>query len=83
MSIHKDIESGKTERPGRFSLSGVIKCTPEARLKELLKRYNSQEFEEFTPTWELNMKTWHAEIMEIIKLHPELAPIELKTYTLG
>ena len=83
MSIRKDIESGKIERSGKFSLFGVIKCTPEERLKKLLKLYNSQEFEEFTPIWNLNMRTWHTEIMEIIKLHPELHPIELKTYTLG
>lgn len=83
MSIRKDIKSGKIEAPGKFSLFGVIKRTPKERLKELQQLYNSQEFEAFTPQWELKMKAWHDEITEIIKLCPELAPIELKTYTLG
>lgn len=80
----KYIIAGKEiEAPGKFSLFGVIKRTPEERLKELQQLYNSQEFELYTPQWELKMKAWYEEIQEIIKLYPNLAPIELKTYTLG
>ncbi len=81
MSIFKDIKNGKIEAPGKFSFLGVIKSTsPQERLKELQKLYNSQEFELYTPEWELKMKAWLDEMNRIIELYPELEPIELKTY---
>jgi hypothetical protein len=83
MSKKYNINGKEVEAPGKFSLFGVIKRTPEERLKELQQLYNSQECEFYTPQWKLKMKAWHEEMQEIIKLYPHLAPIELKTYTLG
>lgn len=74
---------GKIKAPGKFSLVCIIRCTPKERLKGLQKIYNSQEFEHYTPEWNLKMKAWHDEMIGIVRLYPELAPIELKTYIIG
>jgi len=74
MSIFKGIIE-----PGKFSV--IKRPSPQERLKELQKIYNSQEYEEYTPKLVLDMKAWFDEMNEIVKLYPELGPIGLKTYT--
>ena len=81
MSISKKIQEGKLEAPGKFSLSGVIQHTPQERLIELQQLYNSMEYEIDNDLNRLKLKTWYNEMIEIVKLYPELNnTIQLKSY---
>ena len=74
-----NIGGKRVAKPGMFFV--INEQTPKERLEELKQFYNSQEFEQYTPEWDRKMQAWYKEIMDIVELHPELAPIELKSYT--
>lgn len=61
-------------------IEGISK-TPEERLQYLQKEFNSQDGEIFDYKLKLKMKALFDEMMEIIELYPNIAPIELKEYT--
>ncbi len=78
----KYIINGKeVEAPGKFSLSSVIQRTPQERLIELQQLYNSMEYEVDNELNRIKLKTWYDEMIEIVKLYPELNDtIKLKNY---
>ena len=80
--IKKYIINGKEiEAPGKFSLSVVIQRTPQERLIELQQLYNSMEYEVDNELNRMKLKTWYGEMIEIVKLYPELNDtIKLKNY---
>lgn len=78
----KYIINGKeVEAPGKFSLYGVIQCSPQERLIELQQLYNSMEYEQDININRMTCNCYMDEINEIVKLYPELSnTVKLKNY---